>query len=155
MASVATFVLNNNNKGKLNHKNLRYLTSYPELPKFREGKGSQTVTAREESHARAKALIESAGSCFVSAEFWKKDGSLRKIVFNPRAIEKLRVGEDAEQSHRAGNEVCKVRNPWMYPVVDAMACRYHEARVIRSINLDTLRAIKVLGVRHEFRPVTL
>ena len=115
------------------------------------------MTPREETHARAKTLIESAGSQFVSVEFFKKDGTLRLMQVHPTAIRNRVVGDAASDRAKQANATKKENHPEIYPVVDAVACRagLPEDKTIRTINLDTLVSITVNHVRHEFEPVTL
>jgi hypothetical protein len=113
------------------------------------------MTNREDTHARAKALIEGAGTHFISVEFFKKDGTLRKMNVHPTAIEHRLVGVAASESAKKGIETRRVNHPEIYPVVDVRACKAGEPKAIRSINLDTLVSITVDGTRHDFDPVTL
>lgn len=112
-------------------------------------------TTREETHAKAKALIESAGTHFISVEFFKKDKTLRRMIVHPTAIRNRLVGDAASDSAKQAVETRKVNHPELYNVIDVDAIKHGEEKAIRSINLDTLVSITVDGTRHEFEPVML
>lgn len=108
---------------------------------------------REQTHALAKALIESAGSHFLSIEFIKKDGTVRRMLAHPTAIENRCVGDAASESAKQKNATAKRNHPEMFRIVDVEACKAGEPVAIRTINLDTLLSITVNGTRHDFEPV--
>lgn len=94
--------------------------------------------------AQLRALIETAGSRFISVEFEKKDGSPRKMLVNPARLgAHLRrdVAEKSE-SHQRGAETRKANNPHLLNVWDEIAGGP------RTINLDTLNFIKIDGVSY-------
>lgn len=113
------------------------------------------MATREETHARAKALIESAGNHFIGVEFIKKDGTVRSMRVHPTALDNRLVGDDASDAAKQAAETRRVNYPELYPVVDIDACKAGEKEAIRMINLDRLLSITVNKVRHDFEPVTL
>jgi hypothetical protein len=89
-----------------------------------------------------RALIETAGSRFVSVEFVKADGTPRKMLVNPARLgAKLRRDDSIKsESHVRGAETRKANNPHLLNVWCEMA------QAPRSINLATLSSIKLDGV---------
>lgn len=94
--------------------------------------------------AQIRALIETAGSRFVSVEFIKKDGTPRKMLVNPARLGAVlrRDSHVKSESHVRGAETRKVLNPHLLNVWDELAGGP------RSINLDTLTQIKIDGVHY-------
>ena len=94
--------------------------------------------------AQIRALIETAGSRFISVEFIKKDGAERKMLVNPARLGATlrRDASDKSESHQRGAETRKALNPHLLNVWDEYA------QAPRSINLDTLTKIKIDGVSY-------
>ena len=79
------------------------------------------------------ALLQDAGSKFVSVEFVKKDGSLRKLN-----------GQFGVTKHLKGgvNKTVKPDNAYM-TIYD------NQAKGYRTINLETIKKLRVNGVAYE------
>jgi len=94
--------------------------------------------------AQIRALIETAGSRFISVEFVKKDGSPRKMLVNPARLGATlrRETHEKSESHVRGAETRKALNPHLLNVWDEIA------NAPRSINLDTLTHIRIDGVQY-------
>lgn len=94
--------------------------------------------------SQIRALIETAGSRFISVEFVKKSGELRKMLVNPARLGAVVRKEtfDKSESHVRGAATRKAANPHLLNVWDEIAGGP------RTINLDTLTQIKVDGVHY-------
>jgi ribosomal protein L28 len=91
-----------------------------------------------------KDLISSAGGTFATVSFVKKDGTLRTMHIQP-AVGKFHVkGDEASESAKKGVETRKVNNPNLMPIWDT------DNKAFRSINLDTLKQVKVRGQVYNF-----
>ncbi len=102
------------------------------------------LQSRSAKPAQIRALIETAGSRFVSVEFEKKSGELRKMLGNPARLgAELRRDTSAKsESHVRGAVTRKANNPHLLNVFDEIA------KAPRTINLDTLSRIKLDGVEY-------
>lgn len=100
------------------------------------------LTSSPAKPTQIRALIETAGSRFISVEFTKKDGALRKMLVNPARLgaHLRRDTSDKSESHQRGAETRKALNPHLLNVWDEIA------NAPRSINLDTLSHIRIDGV---------
>lgn len=94
--------------------------------------------------AQIRALIETAGSRFVSVEFRKVDGSTRRMLVNPAKLrsEMQHDNGNKSESHIRGAATRKAQNPNLLNVWD------HHKDAPRSINLATLDRIKIDGVEY-------
>lgn len=94
--------------------------------------------------SQIRALIETAGSRFVSVEFVKADGSPRRMLINPARLGATLRRDDSvkSESHVRGAETRKANNPHLLNVW----CE--SANAPRSINLATLSAIRIDGVEY-------
>jgi hypothetical protein len=103
------------------------------------------LTSSPAKPAQIRALIETAGSRFISIEFVKKTGEQRKMLVNPARLgATLRRDTSAKsESHQRGAETRKALNPNLLNVWDEFA------NAPRSINLDTLTFIKIDGVAYQ------
>lgn len=102
------------------------------------------LTSSPAKPAQIRALIETAGSRFVSVEFTKQDGALRRMLVNPARLgaHLRRDDSDKSESHQRGAATRKALNPHLLNVWDEIAGGP------RSINLDTLSQIKIDGVTY-------
>ena len=91
-----------------------------------------------------RALILSAGATFVSVDFVKKDGTDRRMLCQLPAIKSRIVGSELGERMAATR---KVNHPELMPVYSV------DAGAIRSINLSTVKRVKVRGVEITFRDV--
>ncbi|MDW9491705.1 hypothetical protein [Sinorhizobium meliloti] len=102
------------------------------------------LNARPAKPAQIRALIETAGSRFISVEFVKKTGELRRMLVNPARLGAHLRRDIAikSESHVRGAETRKANNPHLLNVWDELA------GAPRTINLDTLTQIKIDGVQY-------
>ncbi|MEQ9565441.1 MAG: hypothetical protein RLN85_06450, partial [Pseudomonadales bacterium] len=91
-----------------------------------------------------RALIETTGSRFISVEFRKKDGTLRRMLVNPAKLpaEMRADNGNKSESHVRGAQTRKAQNPNLLNVWD------HHKDAPRSINLATLDRIRIDGVEY-------
>jgi len=90
-------------------------------------------------HDQVRAIVGVAGSEFVVVNFTKKDGTDRRIIFNPKTRFYIK-GADASPSAQQAVATRAERHPEFLNVFDIQK---HEAR---SINMDTVHTIRVRGV---------
>lgn len=97
-------------------------------------------TARRE---RIRELIRSAGGRFASVEFVKRDGTVRVMQVQP-ACDRFHVkGEAGCPSGRQGAATRALSHPELMPIFDV------KKKAFRSINLDTVRKVRVDGLEFE------
>lgn len=101
------------------------------------------AAAMEARRARIRNRINAAGGRFAGVEFIKKDGSLRTMNVQPARLKFEVKGDAASEAAQRATETRKANNPNLMPVWDVAA------DAIRSINLDTVLAVTVDGVRYE------
>lgn len=103
------------------------------------------LTSSPAKPSQIRALIETAGSRFISVEFTKKDGAARKMLVNPARLGAVirRETHDKSESHVRGAETRKAANPHLLNVWDEIA------KGPRTINLDTLSHIRIDGVDYQ------
>jgi hypothetical protein len=104
---------------------------------------------------------------FVTVEFIKKDGTIRKMNMQPATIAKRLVpADEVSESAKRGAETRRVLHPNLIPVWDvknAWKMKHEEKKTgaeydmatmrtacARSVNTDSIRAIVAQGVRMEF-----
>ena len=84
-------------------------------------------------------LLNAAKGRFCSVTFTKKDGTLRTLTVQPRAV-KTHLAENPSPAHKAAAEALRRNHPELLPVWDV------HARAIKSVNLDTIKRIRVNGL---------
>ena len=96
-------------------------------------------------YEQIRALVKSAGSQFFSIEFIKKNGEYRTMQVQQAALKNHVKGDTASESAQRAVATRAKNNPNLLNVWDVgkHACR--------SVNMDTLRAITINGVRYEVR----
>jgi hypothetical protein len=90
------------------------------------------------------AVMDSADNTIFTVEFYKRDGSLRKMQVQRGGIEKLLVGDDASDAAKQAVATRKRNHPELVAVYDL------RSKSIRSINLDTVISITLRGIRTEW-----
>jgi hypothetical protein len=106
-----------------------------------------TPSQIETRRAAIRTLIDSAGSTILSVEFTKVDGSTRVMQCQTHAGKSLLAGDAASASAKQGVETRKANNPHLRAVYDI------GKRAWRSMNLDSMFALTVRGVRYTFDPI--
>jgi len=91
-----------------------------------------------------KDLIMSAKGQFCSVTFVKKDGSTRLMTIQPAKLKFEVKGESACESAKKATETRQEKHPNLFPVWAV------DSKAIRSVNLDTVKMIKVGGESYEF-----
>ena len=107
---------------------------------------AREAEAEAEDFAAKRALIASAQGRFCVITFVKADGTRRVMRVQPAALKFHVKGEAASEAGRKAVETRAQRHPNLLPVWDA------EAKAPRSVNLATVRSIKVDGATHNFPP---
>lgn len=97
----------------------------------------------EAKYHQIRALIKSAGSRFLTVEFFKVDGSFRKMQVQPMALKNRVKGAAASEQAQRAAATRSANNPNLLNVWDV------QKRAPRSINMDTLVAITLDGVRYD------
>jgi hypothetical protein len=98
------------------------------------------------NHKDIRDIIKSSKSSIMSVTFTKIDGSERVISFNPLTAKGL-AGDKASDSAKQAVETRKVNNPHLISVCDQslLAKGDDPKKCWRSVNLDTIKRIKVKG----------
>ena len=89
-------------------------------------------------YEQVRELVRLSGSRFVRAEFVKKDGSIRTMVFQPRYVAYIK-GEDASEAAQRAVQTRRENHPELLNQFDI------NKGAPRSINMDTLISMKVRG----------
>lgn len=84
-------------------------------------------------------LLDRAGGRFAAITFTKKDGTERKLMVQPAAVETHTTGCKTKAS-AMGVLARRINHPHLIPVFDTVAKR------IKSINLNTVSRVSVDGV---------
>ncbi len=92
-------------------------------------------------HTQIKGFIAESGSKFMTIEFIKKDGSLRKMNFNPQSAKNHVVGDAASDSAKQAVETRKRNNPHLLNIWEMN--NQDETTKFRSINMDTVTRVAV------------
>lgn len=92
-----------------------------------------------------RALIASAGGRFCTVIFTKADGTERAMKVQPAALKFHVKGDAATEAGKKATATRAERHPHLLPVWDA------DKRAPRSVNLATIREIRVNGATHSFR----
>ncbi|NEY90366.1 hypothetical protein [Tabrizicola oligotrophica] len=92
-----------------------------------------------------RALIASAGGRFCTVIFTKADGTERAMKVQPAALKFHVKGDTATEAGKKATATRAERHPHLLPVWDA------DKRAPRSVNLATIREIRVNGATHSFR----
>ncbi len=105
------------------------------------------MPSKAQKYRQIKALAATAGARFLSCEFIKKDGTIRTMTIQPLALAKHVKGETASASAQQAAATRAERHPNLWNVWDV------NKRAPRSVNMDTLMAITIDGVRYELPKV--
>jgi hypothetical protein len=100
------------------------------------------LNATQTRRTVARSIIDAAGSRFVTVDFVKKDGTHRTMNIQPEAL-KTHLAENPDPVRVQAARTRAQNHPNLMPVWDV------QARAVRSINLDTVLAIKVDGTRYD------
>lgn len=92
-----------------------------------------------------RALIASAGGRFCTVVFTKADGTERAMKVQPAALKFHIKGDAATEAGKKATATRAERHPHLLPVWDA------DKGAPRSVNLATIREIRVNGATHSFR----
>ena len=92
----------------------------------------------ERKRQQIKGFIADSGSTFMSIEFIKKDGSTRKMNFNPQSA-KNHLAENISDSAARAVETRKRNNPHLINIWEMN--NQDETTKFRSINLDTVTRV--------------
>ena len=84
-------------------------------------------------------FIAGNGSKFMTIDFVKKDGTLRKMNFNPHAAKNHTKGEQASESAQQAVATRKAQNPNLLNVWEQN--NPDDETKFRSINMDTVTRI--------------
>jgi hypothetical protein len=100
---------------------------------------AQIEAARQARRMVLLAIIDSAGSQFLSVDYAKKDGTVTRRVFQTKAGRALLAGDAASDSAKQAVETRKANNPHLVSLYDMTAHGW------RSLNLDTTSRIAIGG----------
>ena len=103
--------------------------------------------SKARKYAQIKALAATAGARFLACEFVKKDGTIRHMTIQPLALAKHVKGDSASPSAQQAAATRAERHPNLWNVWDV------HKRAPRSVNMDTLQAITIDGIRYELPKV--
>lgn len=94
---------------------------------------------------KIKNMINENGGRFVTVQFVKKDGSIRRMQVQPAALKMHVKGEAASDQAKRATATRKKNNPHLMSVFDV------QKGAIRSINLDTVQEIAMKGKTFDLR----
>lgn len=105
----------------------------------------ETFATAEDRRKRVRELLDSLGSRFGRVDFVKKDGTARRMIVQP-ATGPVRLAQAPEASPqgKAAALTRAANNPNLVNVWDSIKMAW------RSVNLDTVIAIKVNGKEYKF-----
>jgi hypothetical protein len=95
-----------------------------------------TNSTMDEKRSFIRSLVEDAGSRFLSVEFKKADGTLRRMTIQQESLKAHVKGDKATSAGKQAVATRKANYPNLLPVWD------HENQAVRSINLDTTVAVR-------------
>jgi len=101
-----------------------------------------TDVAIQSRRENVRRLMLSAQGRFAAVEFIKQDGNVRVMRFQPAAAKKHVAGDAASDAAKARTATRKANNPNHMAVWDT------ERKAFRTVDLDTVLAVKVDGTRY-------
>ena len=84
-----------------------------------------------------RAMLDTSRSRFMSIEFVKKDGTMRRMTINPRAVA-THLAANPSPAGKQAAATRKERHPNLIPV-------YEVGKGIKSINTDTVQKVRMGG----------